>query len=151
MRRRLKFRRIQCTIQKKLFLLDKGSGMTFLPAHLSKETLFQLKSQNWSLRLVRHQDERETDGAVHRNSMGPKLRNAFQKSGGRKFSDTDWLQHIYQGSNKMRFQYCMNSPNSLLYIRTIQGHTGRNLIVLDGSRRYSTHLERVCIPLRLFV
>ena len=35
--------------------------------------------------LVRHydQNERETDGAVHWNSMVPKLRKAFQKFGGR--------------------------------------------------------------------
>ena len=48
------------------------------------------------MRLVRHDDpdERETDGAVHWNSMVPKLWKAFKKSGGRKFADTDWLQHI---------------------------------------------------------
>ena len=78
------------------------------------------------------QDERETDGAVHWNSMGLKLRNAFQKSGGRKFSDVDWLQHIFQGSSKMRFKYCQNSPpNCFLYIRAIQGHTGGNLKALE--------------------
>ena len=57
------------------------------------------------MRLVRHsdQDEREIDGVVHWNSEGPKLWKAFQKFGGRKFSDTDWLQHIYQGSSKMIF------------------------------------------------
>ena len=51
------------------------------------------------MRLVRHhdQDERETDGAVHWNSMVPMLRNAFQKHGGRELSDTDGLQHIYEG------------------------------------------------------
>ena len=59
------------------------------------------------VRLVRHydQDGRETDGAVHWNSVVPKLRKAFRKSRGRKFSDPDWLQHIYERSNKMRFQY----------------------------------------------
>ena len=36
--------------------------------------------------------------------------------------------HIYEGSNKMRFQHCMNSKKSLLYIRAIQGNTGGNLI-----------------------
>ena len=48
------------------------------------------------MRLVRHydQDERETDGAVHWNSVVPKLQKAFQKSRGRKFADTDWPQHI---------------------------------------------------------
>ena len=38
-----KFGRIQCTIQKKLFLSEKGSRTS-----LSKETLFKPKSQNWS-------------------------------------------------------------------------------------------------------
>ena len=81
------------------------------------------------MRFVRRYDqgEREPDGAVHWNSVGPKLRQAFQKSGGRKFSDTDWLQHMCEGSNKMRFQYCMNSKKIFLYVRAIQGHTGGNL------------------------
>ena len=48
MRRGWKFRHTGCTIQKKLFLLDRGSGMTFLPTNLPKETVFQPKSQNWS-------------------------------------------------------------------------------------------------------
>ena len=48
LRRRLKFWRIQCTVQKKLFLSEKGSRMTFMSANLSKETLFQSKSQKWS-------------------------------------------------------------------------------------------------------
>ena len=82
------------------------------------------------MRLVRRyvQDERESDGAVHGNSMVPKLRKAFQKSGGRKVSDTDWLQHIHQGSNKMRFHCCMNRRNSLLHVRAIQGLTGESLM-----------------------
>ena len=48
MRRSPKFRGIQCTIQKKLFLLKKGSGLTFLPTNISEETLLKPKSQNWS-------------------------------------------------------------------------------------------------------
>ena len=78
------------------------------------------------MRLVRRndQDERETDGAVHWNSTGPKLRRAFQKTRGPKFSDTDWLQQISEGSNKTKFQYCMNSRNFLLHVHAMQGHTG---------------------------
>ena len=78
--------------------------------------------------LVRHndQDDRVTDGADHWDSMGPKLRKAFQKAGGQTFSDSDWLLYIHEGSNKTRFQYCKNSKNVLLYIRAIQGHIGGN-------------------------
>ena len=63
------------------------------------------------MRLVRryHQHKRETDGAVYWKSMGSRLRKSFQKAGGRKFSDSDWLQLFYKGSNKTRCQCCKNS------------------------------------------
>ena len=63
MRRSSKFRRIQCNIQNKLFLFENGSGMTFLPTSLSKETL-QADISNLVMRLVRRydHDERETNG-----------------------------------------------------------------------------------------
>ena len=86
-----------------------------IPAYKTSEgDSLQAEISIYVMRLVRDydQDERETDGAVHLNSMIPKLRKAFQKSGGRKFSDTDWIEHIYEGSNKVRFQYCTNSKNS---------------------------------------
>ena len=123
-----KFLRIQCTIRKKKYLLEKGSGMISLPADHSKENRCQPKSQNWSWLVRRYdQDEREIDDVVHWNSMCPKLRNAFLKYGSKEFSDTDWLQHVYHGSNKMGILYCVNSQNYFLYIRVIQGHTGGNL------------------------
>ena len=62
------------------------------------------------MRLMRHcdQEDRETDGAVHWNTKKPKLQRAFGDKGARKFSDKDWLQHIYEGSNKTRFEYGEN-------------------------------------------
>ena len=86
-----------------------------------KQNSLQAEIPKLVMRLVRRydQDERQTNGAVHWNSLVTKLRKAFQKSEGRKFSDTHWLQHIYEGSNKMRFQYCMNSKKSLFHIRAI--------------------------------
>ena len=77
------------------------------------------------------QDERETDGAVHWNSMRPKLRKAFQKAGGQKFSDSDWLQYMYKESDQTMFQYRMSYRGVLLYIRAIQGHSGGNVIALE--------------------
>ena len=48
----------------------------------SEEFLLKPKSPNLVMRLVRRydQDERETDGAVHWSSLGPKLRLTFQKA-----------------------------------------------------------------------
>ena len=44
------------------------------------------------------------------------------------FTDRDWVNHIWKGSMKTRFQYCQNSCGTLLYIRAIQGHIGGDLI-----------------------
>ena len=43
------------------------------------------------------------------------------------FCDDDWINHIWKGSSKTQFQCCKNFCNDLLYIRAIQGHTGREL------------------------
>ena len=57
-----------------------------------------LQSEIWKLvmRLGRlyDQDEREVDGAVHWDSMGPRLRNAFLKYGSSELSDLDWIKYI---------------------------------------------------------
>ena len=97
--------------------------------HFRRHT-FEAEVSKLVMRLVRRydQDERETDGAVHWNSMSPKLRKAFQKAGGQKLSDSDWLQYAHEGSNKTRFQHRENFKNVLLYIRAIQGHSGGNLM-----------------------
>ena len=74
------------------------------------------------MKLVRHLDlaDRETDGAIYWKSLGPNLRDAFQKEGGHTFSDSDWIEYIYKRSNETWFQYCKNSNDVLLYIRAIQ-------------------------------
>ena len=79
---------------------------------------------------VRHENsrERETDGVIHGKVMSPKLRFQFQSDGGSNFSDRDGINFIGKEANKTRFQYCQNSCNKLLYIRAIQGHTGREMI-----------------------
>ena len=35
-----------------------------------------------------------------------------------------WLEHVYKGSNKVRFEYCETSQKALTYIHAIQGHSG---------------------------
>ena len=77
-------------------------------------------------RLVPRYDqyERQSDAALHWDTIRPKLLRAFADRGARYFSETDWLRHIDDGSNKTRFGYCEDSINSLTYFRAIQGHTG---------------------------
>ena len=53
------------------------------------------------------------------------------------------------GGNKNRFQYCIDSSGIILYLRALQGHSGRNLIgpslqdnvvILDGFFKYIYHV-----------
>ena len=67
---------------------------------------------------ISDQEERETDGAVHWDTINPTLLRACGHQGARDLSEKNWLQHIYdEGSNKTRFEYCVKSKNSLMYIR----------------------------------
>ena len=90
--------------------------------------------------LVRHLDltDRESDGAVHWKSMCPKRRRAFPNDGAQSFSDSDWLDDIYTGSNRTRFQYCKNSNDVLLYLRAqSRAHTGGELIAPELKERHT--------------
>ena len=53
-------------------------------------------------KLVRHfdQDERQTDAAVHWDSIRPVLLKAFADMGASEFSEQEWIQHIHKGSFK---------------------------------------------------
>ena len=65
--------------------LTKGSGMIFLAYGEAKGRPLEYRISKKVTSLVRHVELliRETDGAVHRTWMGPKLRQEFQKEGGR--------------------------------------------------------------------
>ena len=81
-------------------------------------------------KLVRHENcrERETDGVIHWKLALPKLIIMFRRDGSHEFIDRDWINCIWNGSNKNRFQHCQNSRNKLLYSRAISGHTGGEMI-----------------------
>ena len=53
------------------------------------------------------------------------------------------------GGNKKRFQYCTDSSGTILYLRALQGHSGRsvidpslqdNEIIRDGFFEYENHV-----------
>ena len=73
-----------------------------------------------------HRSDREADGAIH--WIRHKLKFTFTKQGEDTFTDKDWINHIWKGTSKTRFQYCQNSCDTLLKIRAIERHTGRDVI-----------------------
>ena len=63
------------------------------------------------MRLTRlnDQDERDSDGVVHRYTVQSKWLRKFCSRWARDFSERDWPQHVYEGNNKTRFEYCVDA------------------------------------------
>ena len=61
--------------------------------------------------MLRHfdQDERESDGSRHWESIKSVLVRKFAHEGARDFSDEAWLQKIFEGSTKKRIEYCRDT------------------------------------------
>ena len=79
--------------------------------------------------LVRHgQLLREEDGAIEFWRLKDDLQNKFDYS--QLWSDEMWMSKMQGGGgNKKRFQYCTDwSGQEILYLRALQGHSGRNPI-----------------------
>ena len=79
--------------------------------------------------LLRHGElPREEDGAIEFWRLKDDLRNRFEYS--QYWSDDVWKNKMAGGGgNKKRFQYCTDpSGQEILYLRALQGHSGRNSI-----------------------
>ena len=79
--------------------------------------------------LLRHGElPREEDGAIEFWRLKDDLRNKFENS--QFWSDDMWKSKMAGGGgNKKRFQYCTDpSGQEILYLRALQGHSGRNPI-----------------------
>ena len=85
----------------------------------------------------------EKNGAIEFWRLKDYLRNEFENF--RYWSDEMWKSNMAGGGgNKKRFQYCTDpSGQEILYLRTLQGHSGRNPI--DPSLQ-----DNVLIPNNFF-
>ena len=82
--------------------------------------------------LLRHGHlPREEDGAIELWRLKDGLRNDSVHS--QHWSDEMWKSTMPRGGgNKKRFQYCTDpSGQEILYLRALQGHSGRNFIDLE--------------------
>ena len=81
------------------------------------------------IHLLRHgkQVHREDDGAVQFWRIKENLQKYFLHSP--HWSDSKWKACLAGGGgNKKRHQYCTDSSTIIVYLRALQGHSGRNLI-----------------------
>ena len=84
------------------------------------------------MHLLRHSQHvyREEDGAVQFWRITENHQNHFVFS--QHCSDSKWKACLAGGGgNKKRFQYCTDSSVTIVYLRALQGHSGRNLIDLS--------------------
>ena len=104
------------------------------------------------IRLLRHGSlHREDDGAIEFWRIKDNLQKHFLYC--HHWSDEKWKKSMARGGgNKKRYQYCTDSSGAILYLRALQGHSGRNLIdpslqdnVLIPSGFLRVHLScRMC-------
>ena len=79
--------------------------------------------------LLRHIQtvQREEDGAIQFWRIKFHLRNHFSQV--QHWSDERWKSCLAAGGGSKRsYQYCYDSYGTILYVRALQGHSGRNLI-----------------------
>ena len=90
----------------------------------------------------------EDDGAIEFWRIKDYLQNHFLHS--RHWSGEKWKSIMARGGgNKKIFQYCTDSSGEILYLRALQGHSGRNLVdpslqdnvfIPDGFFKYIYHV-----------
>ena len=80
------------------------------------------------INLLRHGSlPREDDGAIEFWRIKDYLQNHFVYC--HHWSDEKWKSSMARGGrNKNIFQYCTDSSGEILYLRALQGHSGRSLI-----------------------
>ena len=81
------------------------------------------------IHLLRHgnQIHRKDDGAIEFWRIKDNLQKHFPYCP--HWSDDKWKKSMAGGrGNKMRYQYCTDSSGIILYLRALQGHSGRSLI-----------------------
>ena len=86
------------------------------------------------IHLLRHSQQvhREEDGAVHFWRLKENLQNQFPQS--IHWSDDRWKACLAEGGgSKRRYQYCSDISGTIVYLRALQGHSGRNLIDLSSK------------------
>ena len=129
-----------------VYLSVKDLGL-MLSQELIRISLSQCQN-HWVL--LRHGHlRREEDVAIEFWTLKDCLRNEFENS--QHWSDEMWKSRMAGGGgHKKRFQYCTDpTGQDILYLRALQGHSGRslidpslqdNVIIPDGFFQYFHHV-----------
>ena len=121
-------------------------------AHIGERTWTDIEPENYSpiacpvskrlSTLLRYGNlPREEDGAIEFWRLKDHLRNEFENS--RHWFDEMWKStKAGGGGNKKRFQYCTDPSGEFLFLRALQGRSGRSLIDPSLQDNVSINSER---------
>ena len=113
-------------LSREQFLLGKERG-PMLNQEIYSLSDFEISKK--LIHLLRHgnQVHRDNDGAVQCWRIKENLQKHFQHC--HHWSDDKWKKSMAGGGgNKEMYQYCIDSSRKIVYLRALQGHSGRNLI-----------------------
>ena len=98
------------------------------------------------IHLLRHGSlPRENDGAIEFWRIKDNLQKHFLYC--HHWSDDKWKKSMAGGGNKKRYQCCTDSSGAILYLRALQGHSGRSLI--DPALQDNVVIPRQHLPVHL--
>ena len=133
------------------YQLTNGSGMIFLPSVTSVKDRCHGDSKI-ETKMLRHDgSHREDDEAIDWSALLPWLCRDFENENVGRWSNKEWLDLLQQGSDKKRFQYCLNSDGLTIHMRATQRHSGGKLTLHCWTLwkiqyRWSEYLCRVGCP-----
>ena len=100
-------------------MLNQGITLSLSAYEVSKKVIHLLRSSQ--------QVQREKDGAVHFWKIKEHPQSQFPQIP--HWSDNRWKAcSAAGGGGKRRYQYCTDGSGMIVYLRALQGHSGRNLI-----------------------
>ena len=117
----------------------KESGLTLNQKNLLSLSAYEVSKKN--INLLRHCQtvQREDDGAVQFWRITNFLQDQFPQI--IYWSDERWKACLAAGGgSNRRYQYCSDISGTILYLRAIQGHSGRSLI--DPSLQDNVIIQR---------
>ena len=138
-------RRVSASSYTRTLLIGERTGTDVEPG---KYSLNDHSVSKKLIHLLRHGSlRREKDGAIEFWRTKDHLQDHCVFC--HHWSDEKWKSAMAGGGYKKRFQYCADSSGTILYLRALQGHSGRNLIdpslqdnaiILDGFFKYIYHV-----------
>ena len=117
-------RRISASSSTKIYLLEKELG-PILNHKIIRSKIIQCR-RNWLIFFVMVVYSEKMMERLNSGDSKDHLQDHFVHS--RHWSDEKWKSIMTRGGQQKRFQYCADSWGEFLYLRALQGHSGRNLI-----------------------